>query len=78
LTPLDVELEQLRLIDKFLEDGEGLLADDAFDAELEQAVMAAAKSKLRCIRATFEREKDDTWVTSLRNTRLIFGKPEAL
>ncbi len=78
MTPLDVELEQLRLIDKFLEDGEGLLADDAFDAELEQAVMAAAKSKLRRIRATFEREKDDTWVASLRNARLIFGKPEVL
>jgi hypothetical protein len=76
--PRDVELEQLRLIDDFLEDGENLLADDAFDAELEQAVMAAAKSKLRRIRAAFEREKDDTWVTSLRNTSLIFGKPEAL
>lgn len=76
--PRDVELEQLRLIDDFLEDGENLLADDAFDAELEQAVMAVAKSKLRRIRAAFEREKDGTWVTSLRNTRLIFGKPEAL
>ncbi len=76
--PRDVELEQLRLIDDFLEDVENLLADDAFDAELEQAVMAVAKSKLRRIRAAFEREKDDTWVTSLRNTRLIFGKPEAL
>jgi hypothetical protein len=76
--PRDVELEQLRLIDDFLEDGENLLADDAFDAELEQAVMAAAKSKLRRIRAAFKREKDDTWVTSLRNTSLIFGKPEAL
>ncbi|WP_230483739.1 hypothetical protein [Sphingomonas sp. Leaf21] len=76
--PRDVELEQLRLIDDFLEDGENLLADDAFDPELEQAVMAVAKSKLRRIRAAFEREKDDTWVTALRNTRLIFGKPEAL
>lgn len=78
MTPRDVELEQLRLIDEFLEDGEGRLADDAFDAELEQAVMAVTKSKLRRIRATFEREKDDAWVTSLRNIRLISRKPEIL
>jgi len=78
LTPRDVELEQLRLIDEFLEDGEGFLADDAFDAELEQAVVAAAKLKLRRIRAIFEREKDDAWVISLRNVRLISGKPEVL
>lgn len=76
--PRDVELEQLRLIDEFLEDAEELLAYEAFDAELEQAVMAVAKSRLRRIRATLEREKDDTWVTSLRNARLISRKSDSL
>ena len=77
MTQMDADLQQLRLIDAFLEDGNASLAEDAFDAEVEQAVIAATKSKLHRIRAVFEREKDDTWKASLRNARLLFGKSDA-
>jgi len=77
--PQDVELEQLRLIDDFLEgDSDNPLPNEAFDAELEQAVAAAEKSKLRRIRAVFEREKDVLWKASFHNARLLFGKSDAL
>jgi len=73
--PQDVELEKLWLIDDFLEDdSDKPLANDTFDAELEQAVAAAEKSKLRRIRAVFEREKDVLWKASFHNARLLFEK----
>lgn len=73
--PQDVELEKLRLIDDFLEDGSDTpLANYAFDAELELAIAAAEKSKLRRMRRFFERDKDISWKASLNNVRLIFKK----
>jgi hypothetical protein len=38
---MDADLQQLRLIDAFLEDGTASLAEDAFDAEVEQAVIGS-------------------------------------
>lgn len=66
--PQDVELEQLRLIDDFLEDdSDNPLANDAFDAELELAIAAAEKSKLRRIRRFVERDKDVARKATLSN-----------
>ncbi len=73
--PQDVELEKLRLIDDFLEDdSDNPLANDAFDAELELAIAAAEKSKLRRIRRFVERDKNISWKSSLSNVRLLFKK----
>lgn len=71
--PQDVELEKLRLIDDFLEDdSDNPLANDAFDTELELAIAAAEKSKLRRIRRFIERDKNVAWKASLSNVRLLF------
>ena len=71
--PQDIELEKLRLIDDFLEDdSDNPLANDAFDAELELAIAAAEKSKLRRMRRFVERDKDISWKASLSNTRFLF------
>ncbi len=73
--PQDVELEKLRLIDDFLEDdSDNPLANDAFDAELELAIAAAEKSKLRRMRRFVERDKDISWKASLSNARFLFEK----
>jgi hypothetical protein len=71
--PQDVELEKLRLIDDFLEDDSDTpRANDAFDAELELAIAAAEKSKLRRMHRFVERDKDISWKASLSNVRLLF------
>lgn len=73
--PQDVELEKLRLIDDFLEDdSDNPLANDAFDAELELAIAAAEKSKLRRMRRFAERDKDISWKASLSNASFLFEK----
>ncbi|WP_347091545.1 hypothetical protein [Sphingomonas parapaucimobilis] len=73
MMPQDVELEKLRLIDDFLEDdSDNPLANDAFDTELELAIAAAEKSKLRRIRRFIERDKNVAWKSSLSNVRLLF------
>lgn len=77
--PQDVELEQLRLIDDFLEDdSDNPLANDAFDAELELAIAAAEKSKLRRIRRFVERDKNVARKASLSNVSSLFKNSNIL
>ncbi len=71
--PQDIELEKLRLIDDFLEDdSDKPLANDTFDAELELAIAAAEKSKLRRMCRFVERDKDISCKSSLSNARFLF------
>ncbi|WP_288411451.1 hypothetical protein [uncultured Sphingomonas sp.] len=65
MTQKDMDLEQLRLIDDFLEED---VVDptnrDAFNAEIRQAITAVEEAGLPDIASTFDRERDDAWVAS--------------
>ena len=63
MTQKDADLEQLRLIDDFLEEEIIDLSDsDAFNAEIRQAITAVGEVVLPDSRSVFENERDDAWV----------------
>ncbi|MDR6116024.1 MULTISPECIES: hypothetical protein [unclassified Sphingomonas] len=65
MTQKDIDLEQLRLIDDFLEED---VVDStnsyAFNAEIRQAITAVEEAGLQDIASAFDRERDDAWVAS--------------
>ncbi len=65
MTQKDANLEQLRLIDEFLEEEVlNLTGSDAFNAEIRQAITAVEEANLPDIELAFDRERDDAWVES--------------
>ena len=76
MTHTETELAQLRLIDDFIEwEGDHPVADDAFDDEVEQAIIAARNSRLRDALFALDRERSDAFVVSLRHARLRARTP---
>lgn len=79
MTQKDADLEQLRLIDDFLEEKMIDLSDsDAFNAEIRQAITAVEVAVLPDSESVSDRERDDAWIASARNGRLLFGKREVI
>ncbi len=63
MTQKDADLEQLRLIDDFLEEEIIDLPDsEAFNAEIRQAFTAAEEAMLPDSESVFDHERDDAWV----------------
>ncbi len=61
----DADLEQLRLIDDFLEEEVlNLTCSNALNAEILQAITAVEEADLPDIASAHDREHDDAWVTS--------------
>ncbi len=61
----DADLQQLRLIDDFLEEEVlNLTGNDAFNAEIRQAITAVEEADLPDIASVLYREHDDAWVAS--------------
>ncbi|WP_343527625.1 hypothetical protein [Sphingomonas sp.] len=62
MTQKDADLEQLRLIDDFLEEEIIDPSDsDAFNAEIRQAITAFGEAVLPDSKSVFENERDDAW-----------------
>ncbi len=63
MTQKDADLEQMRLIDDFLEEEIIDLSDsDAFNAEIRQAITAVENAVLPDSESVFDHERDDAWV----------------
>lgn len=62
MTQKDADLEQLRLIDDFLEEIIDLSDSDAFIAEIRQAITAVENALLPDSQSVFDHERDGAWV----------------
>lgn len=62
MTQKDAELEQLRLIDDFLQEIIDLSDSDAFNAEIRQAITAVENALLPDSQSVFDHERDGAWV----------------